>query len=88
MYIGLRVEDVLNLSPRFWKLHADPVNARMGAAATLIGSQYNLVVGTIAPYVKRQPGLAPLLQRLMDFDVSCVTRKTRPQNCSELIFSP
>ncbi|KUL87452.1 hypothetical protein ZTR_04742 [Talaromyces verruculosus] len=67
---GLRVEDVLNLSPKFWKLHADPANARMGAAATLIGSQYNLVVGTIAPYMKRQPDLAPLLQRLMDFDVS------------------
>ncbi|KAL3482939.1 acyl-CoA dehydrogenase NM domain-like protein [Aspergillus germanicus] len=67
---GLTVEDILTMSPKFWKLHADPINVRMGAAITLIGSQYNLVVGTIAPYVKRRPDLVPLLHRLMDFCVS------------------
>jgi hypothetical protein len=68
--IGLTVQDVLTMSPKFWKLHADPISIRMGAAIVLIGSQYNLVVGTIAPYVKQQPSLTPLLQQLMDFDVS------------------
>jgi hypothetical protein len=58
------------MSPKFWKLHADPISIRMGAAMILIGSQYNLVVGTIAPYVKQQPSLAPLLQQLIDFNVS------------------
>jgi hypothetical protein len=72
--IALTVEDVLTLSPKFWKLHADPVVPRMSAAFTLIGSQYNLVVGTIAPYAKRRPELLPLLQRLMAFDVSYVMK--------------
>ncbi|KAL3484305.1 hypothetical protein BJX62DRAFT_244046 [Aspergillus germanicus] len=67
---GLKVQDVLTMSPKFWKLHADPISIRMSAAMILIGSQYNLVLGAIAPYFKQQPSLAPLLQQLMDFDVS------------------
>ncbi|KAL3459675.1 acyl-CoA dehydrogenase/oxidase [Aspergillus heterothallicus] len=75
---ALTVEDILTLSPKFWTLHADPVSARMSAAFILIGSQYNLVVGKIAPYGKRRPDLLPLLQRLMTFDVSGIYMLTEP----------
>ena len=32
--------------------------------------QYNLCTGTLAMYLREQPGLAPLLQRVLDFEVS------------------
>jgi hypothetical protein len=74
LVIALSLEDVLTLSSKFWKLHAHPVVPRMSGAFTLIGSQYNLVVGTIAPYAKRRPELLPLLQRLIAFEASYVMK--------------
>ncbi|KAI9436922.1 acyl-CoA dehydrogenase NM domain-like protein [Lactarius indigo] len=73
---ALTVEDVLFLSPKFWDLHTDPIAGLDGAAATLLTLQYNLCAGTLATYLPEQPDLAPLLQRVLDFDVSgqyCLT---------------
>ncbi|KAH9970095.1 acyl-CoA dehydrogenase NM domain-like protein [Lactifluus volemus] len=73
---ALTVEDVLFLSPKFWDLHTDPIASIDGAAATLLTLQYNLCAGTLATYLPEQPSLAPLLQRVLDFEVSgqyCLT---------------
>lgn len=64
------MEDVLFLSPKFWDLHTDPIASIDGAAASLLTLQYNLCAGTLATYLPEQPGLAPLLQRVLNFDVS------------------
>ena len=64
------MEDVLFLSPKFWELHTDPIASIDGAAATLVTLQYNLCAGTLATYLPEQPTLAPLLQRVLDFEVS------------------
>ncbi|KAI0249451.1 acyl-CoA dehydrogenase NM domain-like protein [Lactifluus subvellereus] len=73
---ALTVEDVLFLSPKFWDLHTDPIASIDGAAATLLTLQYNLCAGTLATYLPEQPSLAPLLQRVLNFEVSgqyCLT---------------
>ncbi len=61
---------MLFLSPKFWDLHTDPIATIDGAAATLVPIQYNLCAGTLAMYLLEQPGLAPLLQRVLHFEVS------------------
>ncbi|KAF8264348.1 acyl-CoA dehydrogenase NM domain-like protein [Lactarius quietus] len=73
---ALTIEDVLFLSQRFWDLHTDPIASIDGAAATLLTLQYNLCAGTLATYLPEQPSLAPLIQRVLDFEVSgqyCLT---------------
>ncbi|KAF8502765.1 acyl-CoA dehydrogenase NM domain-like protein [Russula emetica] len=73
---ALTMEDVLFLSPKFWDLHTDPIASIDGAAATLLTIQYNLCAGTLVTYLPEQPGLAPLLQRVLDFNLSgqyCLT---------------
>lgn len=67
---ALTMEDVLFLSPKFWDLHTDPIASIDGSAATLLTIQYNLCAGTLATYLPEQPSLAPLLQRVLDFEVS------------------
>lgn len=67
---ALTMEDVLFLSPKFWELHTDPIASIDGAAATLLTLQYNLCAGTLATYLPDQPTLSPLLQRVLDFEVS------------------
>ncbi|KAH9959714.1 acyl-CoA dehydrogenase NM domain-like protein [Russula compacta] len=66
---ALTMEDVLFLSPKFWDLHTDPIASIDGAAATLLTLQYNLCAGTLATYLPDQPTLAPILQRVLDFEV-------------------
>ncbi|KAI0285511.1 acyl-CoA dehydrogenase NM domain-like protein [Russula brevipes] len=73
---ALTMEDVLFLSPKFWDLHTDPIASIDGAAATLLTLQYNLCAGTLATYLPEQPSLAPLIHRVLDFEVSgqyCLT---------------
>ncbi|KAL4976061.1 acyl-CoA dehydrogenase/oxidase [Aspergillus desertorum] len=67
---SLTVEDILSLSPKFWKLHTDPIAAVDGGALTLISIQYNLFVGTVAPCATSRPELQRILQRASCFDVS------------------
>ena len=66
------MEDVLHLRPAFWKLQTDPLAAVDGGALTLISIQYNLFVGTVAPFALTRPELQPILQRAINFDVSSV----------------
>lgn len=64
------MEDVLYLSPRFWKLHTDLIGAMEGGAITLISIQYNLFVGTVAPFAATRPKLREVIQRAMRFEIS------------------
>lgn len=67
---ALTAEDVVYLRPKFWALHTDTIGPLDGAAITLITIQYNLAAGTLAPHAFKRPELRPLLQKIMDFDVS------------------
>ncbi|KAJ7506874.1 hypothetical protein B0H11DRAFT_2169898 [Mycena galericulata] len=63
-------QDVVFLTPKFWQLHVDHIAGMDGAAFTLLAIQYNLAAGTLAPHSLARPELHPLLQKIMDFDVS------------------
>ncbi|RAL13722.1 putative acyl-CoA oxidase [Aspergillus homomorphus CBS 101889] len=66
----LTVKDVAYLTPDFWRLHTDMLGALDGGAITLISIQYNLFVGTVAPFAVTRPDLALTLQQAMEFDIS------------------
>jgi hypothetical protein len=66
----LTVEDVSYLTPAFWKIHTDPIAAADGGAFTLVSIQYNLFVGTVAPFAATRPELHSILQRAMKFEIS------------------
>ncbi|KAE8557110.1 hypothetical protein EYB25_001816 [Talaromyces marneffei] len=67
---GLTVEDILTVGPKFWKLHTDLIGAVDGGALTLISIQYNLFVGTVAPFAVKRPDLHWILQRALSFEIS------------------
>ncbi|KAL4882544.1 hypothetical protein BJY04DRAFT_36871 [Aspergillus karnatakaensis] len=66
----LTVEDILYLSPSFWKLHTDLIGAMDGGAITLVGIQYNLFIGTIAPFAATRPELQAVIRRALRFEIS------------------
>ncbi|KAJ5888274.1 Acyl-CoA dehydrogenase/oxidase [Penicillium taxi] len=67
---GLTLKDVLYLTPKFWKLHREPLVALDGGAFTLLSIQCNLFVGTLAPFALERTELQPILQSALDFDIS------------------
>ncbi|KAF3405019.1 Peroxisomal acyl-coenzyme A oxidase 3 [Talaromyces pinophilus] len=67
---GLTVEDIVTLGPKFWKLQTDLISAVDGGALTLISIQYNLFVGTVAPFAAKRPDLHWILQRALKFEIS------------------
>lgn len=68
----MTVEDVVLLTPKFWKMHTDLFSVLEGGSVTLISIQYNLFVGTVAPFARSRPELGPILQRALNFDISYV----------------
>jgi hypothetical protein len=68
--MGLTAMDLLTLSPKFWQLHTDPIWSVDGAAGTLVTLQYNCCAGTLAMFARTQPELRPILQQVLDFDIS------------------
>ncbi|EPQ56831.1 acyl-CoA dehydrogenase NM domain-like protein [Gloeophyllum trabeum ATCC 11539] len=64
---GLSVEDIQSLSPKFWKLHTDPILCADGAATTLLTIQYNLVVGTLTALGAGREDITKLIEDLMTF---------------------
>lgn len=69
---ALSTDDVVNITPKFWQLHVDPLSVMDGSAFALIAIQYNLFVGTVGPFASSRPELRPLIQKAMDFDISSV----------------
>jgi hypothetical protein len=68
----LTTQDVTDLSPKFWAMYTDSIAAFDGAAIGLLSIQYNLVAGTLAPWTAKRPEIGTTLQKVLDFDVSCV----------------
>ncbi|KAJ7488099.1 acyl-CoA dehydrogenase NM domain-like protein [Mycena latifolia] len=62
----LTVDDVLNVSSKYWEFQTDPIHAVDGAAATLLTIHYNLCVGTIA---MSPAGNRRILERLLSFEL-------------------
>ncbi len=67
--LDLNMDDVAHLRHSFWAVHSDPIMAEDAAAAALVAIQINLVAGTLATYVGKQPILTPLIRNLLNFDV-------------------
>ncbi|KAF8510475.1 acyl-CoA dehydrogenase/oxidase [Hysterangium stoloniferum] len=57
------------MSKEFWRLHINPILCLDGAATTLLTIQYNLVAGTLGPFVGAREDLKGLLQDIMSFKV-------------------
>jgi acyl-CoA oxidase len=67
------VDDIVNITPKFVKMNIDPLATMDGSAFALIAIQYNLFVGTVAPFSLSRPELRPLIQQAMNFEVSFVS---------------
>lgn len=63
----LEKDDVLSLTPKFWKMHTDPIVCRDTAASTLLTIQYNLAAGTLAKYEVERPNYSDLLNRILRY---------------------
>ncbi|PBK69571.1 acyl-CoA oxidase [Armillaria solidipes] len=63
---GLTFEDIVNLSPKFWKIHNDPILCHDGSSATIMTIHLNLAVGTIGTYAADRPELQALCKDMMD----------------------
>ena len=64
---GVTIDDILNLTPKFWQLHNDPISLLDGGAMTLLTIQYNLCSGTIARYREHRPELGSLVNDLLQY---------------------
>ncbi|KAJ7164503.1 acyl-CoA dehydrogenase NM domain-like protein [Mycena filopes] len=73
----LELDDIADLSPKFWALHSDPILGDDAAATTLLTIQFNLVIGTILDAVgAERADLLGLLNNLITFKISgqfCLT---------------
>ncbi|KAI0790859.1 acyl-CoA dehydrogenase NM domain-like protein [Abortiporus biennis] len=62
---GLTLNDLVKVTPKFWKLHQDPFSVWDMGALTLITIQYNLCAGTLAGFAEQRPDLVPIVQDLL-----------------------
>jgi hypothetical protein len=69
---GLSLDDIVDLSPKFWKLWLDPRLALDGAASTLFAIQYNLVLGTLGTLGYGREDLSVLMQDLLEYRIMFV----------------
>ncbi|KAJ7184614.1 acyl-CoA dehydrogenase NM domain-like protein [Mycena filopes] len=73
----LKLDDIADLSPKFWTFHSDPIITDDMGATTLLAIQYNLVIGTIMDAVgSERVDLLGLLNDLLEFKISgqyCLT---------------
>ncbi len=70
--IGLTSDDVARLTPKFWRIHLDPIWTCSGPAFTIMAIQYNLVVGTLRMFSKGRSDLRTIIDDLMVYKALCV----------------
>ncbi|KAK0234214.1 hypothetical protein IW262DRAFT_1470776 [Armillaria fumosa] len=58
-------DDVERLTPKFWRIHLDPIWTCSGPAFTIMAIQYNLVVGTLRMFSKGRSDLRAIIDDLM-----------------------
>lgn len=69
---GLTIDDVVQLSPKFWNMHTDPILCFDGAATTLLAIQCNLAAGTLGTFADRGD-IATLVNDLLSFRLMLVS---------------
>ncbi|KAF7622450.1 hypothetical protein AFLA_008987 [Aspergillus flavus NRRL3357] len=67
---AFKVEDILYLSDKFWKFHQDMIHTQDLAAFSLLAIQFNLCVGTLAPFLRHREDLECLIEPLLNFEIS------------------
>ncbi|GAW08850.1 acyl- dehydrogenase NM domain-like protein [Lentinula edodes] len=63
------LDDVLQMNGKLWDLHADPISSIDAATTTILTIHYNLALGTLGPILATRPDLAPLIQKLLKFEI-------------------
>ncbi|KAJ5591626.1 acyl-CoA dehydrogenase/oxidase [Penicillium hispanicum] len=66
----MTANDVISLTPKFWKYHQDLLQAAHHPPCVLTTIQFNLVAGTIGQYLPARPDLQELMDSILAFDVS------------------
>ncbi|QMW46282.1 hypothetical protein G4B11_009737, partial [Aspergillus flavus] len=67
---AFKVDDILYLSDKFWKFHQDMIHTQDSAAFSLLAIQFNLCVGTLAPFLRHREDLECLIEPLLNFEIS------------------
>ena len=65
--IGLSLDDIADLTPKFWELWTSPTLCLDGAATTLFSIQYNLVAGTLANFGSDRDDISPVIDDILSF---------------------
>ncbi|PWY94643.1 acyl-CoA dehydrogenase NM domain-like protein [Aspergillus sclerotioniger CBS 115572] len=65
----LSMADIHTLSERFWACHMEFLMTVDLTTYYILAMQYNLVVGTISPFVDGRPDLEPLMQKLLSLEI-------------------
>lgn len=69
----LTAHDVSFLTEKFWATSTDHMFALDPSAMILLTIQFNLAAGTLAAFAEHRPELRPLLDQMLNFDISCVS---------------
>lgn len=69
LFAEFTLDDVLQMNGKLWDLHADPISSIDAATTTILTIHYNLALGTLGPILATRPDLAPLIQKLLKFEI-------------------
>lgn len=72
----MTIDDILHSTPKFWRAHMDNIIVRDTTAHMLLTIQYNLVAGSVAPFAVQRQDLRPLMDEILNFDVSYILPQT------------
>jgi acyl-CoA oxidase len=75
MTLEFTPDDLIDVTPRLWQLHHDPIWTIDGSALTIATIHVNLVMGTLAKY-KSHAVASELLRKMANFEVNgqfCLT---------------
>ncbi|ESK86756.1 acyl- oxidase [Moniliophthora roreri MCA 2997] len=65
----LTADDILNLSPKYWAFHGDPIHIMDGSVGSLLAIHFNLCLGTLATYASKRNDLTTLLEKMLQFEI-------------------
>ncbi|KAJ2912274.1 hypothetical protein MD484_g8140, partial [Candolleomyces efflorescens] len=63
------ISSIQNLTEEFWDLNMNEIFCKDPAVCALLGIQFNLVAGTLGMFLSEQPDLAPLVEKVLRFDI-------------------
>jgi len=68
--LGITIDDIVNLTPKFFDMHRDDIIIRDIGSHALLSIQHNLVAGTLASFAKGSAQIQELLDQVLSFKVS------------------